>query len=82
MVTPRKYASSCSFNTTVYVVCGTGYAFSDLLSIERLDFGDIGWKQISIPVREKVHRQTPAVAFIEDAKSMVILGGFANINFT
>lgn len=44
LVTARKHPASCSFEGCVYVSCGTGYGFSNLLSIERLDLGAQKWR--------------------------------------
>ena len=36
----RKHASSCSLDFSVYVICGTGYGYTHLNSIEKLNAND------------------------------------------
>ena len=36
----RRHASSCNLDFSVYVVCGTGYGYTHLNSIEKLNAND------------------------------------------
>ena len=48
MTVARRNPSSCCLNSSLYVMCGTGYTYSNLNSIDK--FTNNKWLNIMIPV--------------------------------
>ena len=76
MSVARKHPSSTCLDSSLYVICGSGYSHSNLNSIDKHTING-AWKPISINDGNTVPRLSPVVSVL-NMHTIVILGGFSS----